>query len=391
MTRIIRKYLWLFLIFGLVSCRVLPLAPNPTKQPLVPTNQPPATTKSSISSASPTPVSTVSQVAIPTRDISALPAFENLADGWNELYPGGETACARGGTYSFSVRKTNSSKLLVYFEGGGSCYDANTCRVGGNYFDNSINSSFEADNPALKSHGLFALDNPRNPFSDYNIVFINYCTGDAYLGDKSVTYQNGLRSFEVQHKGFINTQTAFSWIYQNIPSPNSVYMVGCSAGVVGSFFNLPYFKQHYLQTPLTIVGDSGGGYLDGPASYATNIGATGVLPSWLPQYQNLISGDILRSRFIFTIPAQAYPDIRVGLVNSENDGVQAEIISRFNSKITLKQVLESNLTDLRSDVPAINSFIGPGDYHCITMSDQFYDYQANGVQLSDWMTNLASP
>ena len=119
------------------------------------------------------------------------------------------------------------------------------------------NSSFEADNPALKSHGLFAFDNGRNPFRDYNIVFINYCTGDAYLGDQSVTYQDGLNSFQVQHKGFINTQTVFSWIYQNIPSPESVYMVGCSAGVVGSFFNLPYFKQHYLQTPLTIVGDSG--------------------------------------------------------------------------------------------------------------------------------------
>ena len=82
--------------------------------------------------------------------------------------------------------------------------------------------------------------------------------------------------------------------------------------------------------------------------------------------------------------------MRIGLVDSQDDSVQAEIISRFNPKITLKQVLESNLADLRSEAPGINSFIGPGDYHCITMSDQFYDYQANGVQLSDWMNNLAS-
>ena len=208
-----RTPIWLFLLLSLAGCKILPLAPSST-------NLPTASTKLVPTSTNQLPVSANSSTPFPTRDISALPAFENLANGWTELFPGGETACARGGIYSFSVRKTKSSKLLVYFEGGGSCYDAKTCRVGGNYFDNSINSSFEADNPALKSHGLFAFDNGRNPFRDYNIVFINYCTGDAYLGDQSVTYQDGLNSFEVQHKGFINTQTVFSWIYQNIPSPN---------------------------------------------------------------------------------------------------------------------------------------------------------------------------
>ena len=49
------------------------------------------------------------------------------------------------------------------------------------------------------------------------------------------------------------------------------------------------------------------------------------------------------------------------------------------------------MADIRSIAPSINSFIGPGDFHCITMNDTYYDYQANGVQLRDWMIDLASP
>ena len=126
-----RTPIWLFLLLSLAGCKILPLAPSST-------NLPTASTKLVPTSTNQLPVSAISSTPFPTRDISALPAFENLANGWTELFPGGETACARGGIYSFSVRKTKSSKLLVYFEGGGSCYDAKTCRVGGNYFDDSI-------------------------------------------------------------------------------------------------------------------------------------------------------------------------------------------------------------------------------------------------------------
>lgn len=379
MKRINAQALWLFCLFILVGCKILPLSPTATNQQ--PTLKVVPPTKL---------VATDDQTPLSTQNLSGLPSFDTLDNGWNQIDPGGQTSCARGGKYSFFVRKTTSSKLLVYFEGGGSCYDANTCREGGNYFDDSIDTGFEADNPALKSHGLFAFHDTRNPFIDYNIVFVNYCTGDAYLGNKTVSYKYGNNTFEVNHMGFVNTQTVFEWIYRNIPEPDSIYMVGCSAGVIGSFFNLPYFKQHYLATPTTIVGDSGGGYLEGPSSVAKSFGTFDLVPSWLPEYQNLISGDILRPKFFFTIPALAYLDTRIGLVDSQEDGVQAEIVSRFDRSVTLKGVLESNMADLRSIAPGINSFIGPGDIHCITMNDNYYNYQANGVQLRDWMTDLAS-
>src|SRR5688572_33342387 len=53
---------------------------------------------------------------------SALPAFSELQAGWNELRPGGETKCAKGGEYAFSVRPGAKDKLLVWFEGGGACW-----------------------------------------------------------------------------------------------------------------------------------------------------------------------------------------------------------------------------------------------------------------------------
>ncbi len=367
-----------------------PARPSPTPTP--PAASPtPGPTAAATPKPSPTPVPTLAHAPLPTPNLAALPRLADLPLGWNQIDPGGATACARGGKYSFWVRKTTSARLMVYFEGGGSCYDGKTCRVGGGYFDDSIDPAFDADNPALKSHGLFALTDPRNPFREDNIVFINYCTGDAYLGNRTVRYLDGAFPYQIQHVGFVNTQAVFHWIFQNYPQPAAISMVGCSAGVAGAFFNFPYFKDFYPRTAIALVGDSGGGFVDGPDLFARQFGAPELLPAWLPQAQNLFSGGQMRGKYLFLTPAQTYPDTRIGLIDSENDGVQAEIIARFDPRLSLKTVLLANKTALQAAAPNLQAFIGPGDYHCITMMDTYYDYTADGVQLNDWLTRLVKP
>ncbi len=375
----------------LVSCTGVPRLPVSEETPRIATGQPPLSspTNDFTPNAAVQPTTAV-PTPLPSQDISGLPMIESLSAGWHQIDPGGNTSCARGGKYSFFVRKANSNKLLVYFEGGGNCYDAKTCRIGANTFDESIDPTVVADNPAMKADGLFALGDTRNPFKDYNIVFINYCTGDAFLGNRTVQYQDGENTFQVNHIGFVNTQTVFEWIYRSMPKPDSVFMVGCSAGVVGSYFNLPYFMQHYPDTPVALIGDSGGGYLNGPVSFTKNFGTLELLPKWLPQYQDIISGDLFRTEFIFIIPAQTYPSVRFGLIDTQEDGAQAEIISRFNRNLTLKDVLQSNLAKLHANTKNIYSYSGPGDHHCITMQPAYYDYAVGGVKLNDWVSGFST-
>lgn len=94
-------------------------------------------------------------------------AFPGLASGWNRIALGGETTCARETPYAFWVRPGGSDRLLIYFQPGGGCWDAQTCAPGSTFFDDVVN---DQDDPAGLS-GILDLRHPENPFRDHTIVF----------------------------------------------------------------------------------------------------------------------------------------------------------------------------------------------------------------------------
>jgi hypothetical protein len=57
---------------------------------------------------------------------------------WVKVLAGGKTKCARGGPYSYWLRKGDPERLLVFFQGGGGCFDERTCAVGSSWFDDRI-------------------------------------------------------------------------------------------------------------------------------------------------------------------------------------------------------------------------------------------------------------
>lgn len=335
-------------------------------------------------SSSPTPPT---PAVIPT---PTLPPALELAEGWNQISPGGDTACARGGLYSYFIRTVPASqKLLIYFEGGGGCYDAASCREGSHAFDDSIDPALPADNPSLKTYGVFALHDSRNPFADYNIAFINYCTGDGYLGHRTVSYSAEGQTFDVQHVGFTNAQTALAQVYRQFPAPEAVTVIGCSAGVIGSAFHAPYIMEQYKTLPITVIGDSGGGFVDGPPVILQRLGTFDLWPAWLPSYQAL-TPETFRAASFFTLAAQAYPQNTLALVDTTADGVQAGLLAQLGTGVTLAEVLGRNLQTLHEGAPNLRSFTGPGDYHCILERPEFYDYTVNGTALRDWVAEVQS-
>lgn len=393
MKRIILLLFWTTLILFISGCSFS--GKNTAITPAGTAVQPaePATTAPTAPETSPTSTTTAPSTAVPTLpapDVSALPVLSNLSDGWNQLDPGGSASCAFGGKYSFFVRKAASNKLLIYFEGGGSCFDAKACRVGGVFFDESIDPSVGADNPALKSYGVFDLNDPRNPFRDYNIVFVSYCTGDAFMGGKTVTYNDDGYPYDVHHIGFLNTRAVLEWTYQNYAKPDSLFMIGCSAGVVGSFIHAPYILEHYQNIPTALIGDSGGGYLNGSTAYLKNYGTVNLFPDWLPQYQALTTGEMFETRQFFTIPALAYPNTKFGLVDTLEDAAQASLFPRFNLNLTLPQVLKANFAAIQKDAPNFSFYLGTGNHHCITMDPAYYEMTIKGVNLNNWFTAIAN-
>lgn len=103
---------------------------------------------------------------------------------WKRIEPGGKTRCARGGAYAFWTRVADPERLVVFFEGGGGCFDQTTCAVGNRWFDDSVGPE---DDPAY-ARGVFDLADRRNPFRDWSWVMIPSCAGDVHVGDRRVRY-----------------------------------------------------------------------------------------------------------------------------------------------------------------------------------------------------------
>ena len=88
------------------------------------------------------------------------------ARGWDRVEPGGNTRCARGGRYAFWIRRGDPRKVVLFFQGGGGCFDRVTCAEGSTWFDDRVGAE---DDPTFQ-RGMLDLEDARNPFRDWSWV-----------------------------------------------------------------------------------------------------------------------------------------------------------------------------------------------------------------------------
>jgi hypothetical protein len=83
-------------------------------------------------------------------------------------------SCALGDPYTFYLKPGKTDKLLVYFNGGGACWDNNTC-VDSLITNNPVYATSSTDsfnNPGLMD-GILDVDNPDNPYAAWSMLFIS--------------------------------------------------------------------------------------------------------------------------------------------------------------------------------------------------------------------------
>lgn len=119
---------------------------------------------------------------------------------WQRIEPGGRTGCARGGRYAYWLRRGDPKRVVIFFQGGGGCFDVRSCAPGSTYFDDRIDSF---DDPTF-SGGLLDLADDRNPFRGWSFVYIPSCTGDVHIGDRMARYG----TTTIRHRGWPNARAA---------------------------------------------------------------------------------------------------------------------------------------------------------------------------------------
>ncbi len=323
----------------------------------------------------------------PTAPLATEPVNPFPPQEWTKIEPGGDSRCAHNTPYAFWVRPGITNHLLLYFEGGGGCWSAETCAPGSSLYDDSVDAG---DDPASRG-GILDFDNPQNPFQAYTAVYIPVCTGDVHWGNHVQTYIASDGSEQViYHRGFVNSQAALQWAYTYVPQPDSLFMTGCSAGSVGSIAHAPYVIQHYPDTPLTQLGDSLAFVFHRPLDLQVDYHVHDNFAPWIPALAEIPVGDFLMSRY-YSAVANHYPNDTFAQYNTQADIVQEQFYVAVGGEVAnFPADLAASLDQIHTQSDNFRSYTASGTLHCITPRPQFYTLETAGVRLRDWVAALAA-
>jgi hypothetical protein len=159
--------------------------------------------------------------------------------------------------YHFFVKRGSVNKLVVYYQGGGACWDGLTCGVP----VCKDGADPVLDDPDGASTGFADLSNPDNPFRDWNIVFVTYCSCDVHFGDADQVYSSFSGPLNVSHRGFQNAKVVEKFARENFLNPDTVFVTGSSAGGYGALFHGGLLHDVWPQAEFKVLGDASNGVI----------------------------------------------------------------------------------------------------------------------------------
>ncbi|WP_196161271.1 pectin acetylesterase-family hydrolase [Reinekea sp. G2M2-21] len=186
-----------------------------------------------------------------------------------EMHPSTGALCGNGSPYKFFVnRVAHTSNTVVYMEGGGACWDYESCTGqtgirGARNPDGIPDDYMSLMNPSatLVSPFVFRL----HPWTatksqEWNMVYLPYCTGDIYAGDRVALYEDPSGEGDPlvwYHNGIKNLRAATAWLRDNLQRSGQMLVTGCSAGGAGSIANYHPLRRDLAPQRSYLINDSG--------------------------------------------------------------------------------------------------------------------------------------
>ncbi len=264
-------------------------------------------------------------------------------------------------------------------------------------------------------YGFGDFANPDNPFKDWHLVFVPYCTCDLHWGNKRSSYPGLLEPTPViEHRGRINALFAEKWAREHFVNPDQVFVTGSSAGGMGAVLNGTHLHEVYPSSRFGVLSDAGNGV-------STQDFLEGDITSWfvepdLPRHIPALDVDALgavsisdivieaasyyeprNSRYAVYVTSWDYVQTQFFNVMAQTDlGAQAEW--RNGSCGWNDAVLYLNDLLLEGDPENVRIYIGPGSdhiiwYHPKTYTEAVTRVDGNGSEtFVDWVSDmLADP
>lgn len=314
------------------------------------------------------------------------------------------TRCGKGGQYAFWLRLApNGSPLdrvVTDMQGGGVCIDQTQCA-------GTPANLFTATDEGQPTGGYLNTNPAVNPFSDWTMLFMPYCTQDVHIGGGLSSVFS--ESLTVHRFGAINVRAALNYLRDVLwaameaedpdgwnPEQLTVFFAGESAGAFGVQYNYHYALDD-LRWPNTMaVPDSGLALDNGGIGVAvlgtlitteTNPLGWGTRP-YQPPYclgSTCAVGPVLQTA---TVPRLQGPYQRFLNLSNQVDNTQIST-TLFTSAASFINVLRTDYC-ARKDVPRTHFFYPASStpIHTMLRSNSLYQtLTAGGVTLRDWLAD----
>jgi len=306
--------------------------------------------------------------------------------------------CVQGSDYRYFARRGSSNKLLIYYQGGGACWNALTCGIP------TCRGLPNDDLVEFASEGFFDLNDERNPFREWNVVFVSYCTCDIHFGDASPIYAEGAEP--TQHLGFHNAKVVEKWAREHFLNPEVVFVTGSSAGAYGAWFHGPLLHDVWPASQMHVLADAGNGvitedFLENEFSvwnFAPNLpDVDGVLEAiteggGMPAYTEAVASNYPDTNWAhYTAFYDGSPGGQSGFYNVMlNDGSPAGTFRWWDASCAFGELALEQSERTFAAVPSnYRYYFGSGTEHTVFRFPKVYTDTTGGVPLLvDWVSAM---
>lgn len=307
------------------------------------------------------------------------------------------TKCANGEQSGYSVApKKDSQGLMIFLMGGGACWDKETCDS--KVAKLALEPFMKYEGPYEKqkdnfSRGWGDIDNRNNPFVNFDLVRVPYCTGDVHTGNRTADHGTADDPYVLHHVGHQNFKLILDELSRLYSSPEKILFIGTSAGGLGVTWNLFEMKSAYPLTPTYVVNDSG---LPFKHPFASKDKLIEIYNTWGADLDSPISiqkpEDSVESPFsqIIRYNQEKFPQTYYGFISGYQDLVMSlflRLLDAPNYLVGVKQTMVGLAEEEFAQSDYSKVFYVEDWWHSYAIKDP-YQIVSMGTRLSEWLGSM---
>ena len=311
------------------------------------------------------------------------------AEQWTWV-PFPNSACGNGAPTGIGVNlNPSATRVLIYLEGGGACWNAETCyqiKTTAYFSTGYTEADFTTESTdatyLAAPGGFFDRTATANPFKDYSYVYVPYCTGDIFGGNNVVALGSNTAHFV----GYADMTAFLERIAPTFPSVDRVILAGSSAGGFGALINWEQTQNAFGSIRVDVIDDSGtfmpaSVQAEGNGNVQTAIAAW-KLDSAIPADCTTCESDPSTTYGYY---ATKYPDHRAALLSYTADTVLPTYYGVTSAEFTTG--LDDVLTTEFQPNPNLGAFIDNASGHVLFLSPTL---TSGGVTVEQWITSMVT-